>query len=128
MPISNHVFLIPGKSVILTEEAARKVAAILERRETEIDLRGGTVHPELVNIRLALQNASADPQKQRNAIENWDDGISDELSTAEAADLIGVSDRHVRQLVARGDLTGDKRAGKLWLNRLEVEQHVNDRN
>lgn len=128
MPISNHVFLIPGKSVIITEEAARKVAAVLERRETEIDLRGGTVHPELVNIRLALQNASADPQKQRNAIENWDDGISEELSTAEAAELIGVSDRHVRNLAERGVLTRDKRAGKLWLNRLEVEQYVNDRN
>lgn len=128
MPISNHVFLIPGKSVIITSEAAQKVAAILERRETEIDLRGGTVHPELVNIRLALQNASADPQKQRNSIENWDDEISDELSTSEAAELIGVSDRHVRDLVAQGKLSGDKRAGKLWLNRLEVEQHVNDRN
>ncbi len=42
------------------------------------------------------------------------------LTTAEAADRLGVSPRRVRQLVRSGELTGEKRGRDLFLRATDV--------
>lgn len=127
MPQSNHVFTVPCDSVLITKEAARAIAVILHRREKEIHLRGGAMPPQLVEIRKALQAGSAESDNQRTYMPEWDDKNSDEMTTTEAAEMLNMTDRSVRRLVANGKLPGLKRSERLWIKRMDIERFKDER-
>lgn len=127
--MSSHVMRIPGDSILISADAARAIALVMRRHEEEVSRQGGKTLQPVVDIRHDLERAtnSGIPGDVRKKIEESDNGISEEISVEKAAKMLGVSDRHVRNLINNQTLTGKKRRNKWMITKREVEDYMNDR-
>lgn len=120
---------IPGDSILITADAARAIALVMKSHEEEVSRKGGKTLQEVVDIRHDLERAtnSGIPGDVRKKVEESDNGMSEEISVDKAAEMLGVSDRHVRNLINNRTLTGKKRRNKWMITKQDVEVYMNDR-
>lgn len=120
---------IPGDSILITAKAARAIAVVMKRHEVEVSKQGGQTIQPVVDIRLELERLtnSGVPGEVRKQVEESDNGISEEIGVEQAAEMLGVSSRHVRNLINSQTLTGKKRRNKWMITKQEVEDHMNGR-
>lgn len=51
-------------------------------------------------------------------------GITEYISTAEAAELAGYGETYIRRLVRQGKLKADKKGGQYWVDRQSLLDYV----
>lgn len=115
-------FLLDGPAVVVPGRLAGPVWRALDdalRRARADGIRSGL--DDLEDLALALMEAAAasDPAPRSSDVGSSLDGSSSEaggsaVTVAEAAALLGIGDRRVRQLLDVGQLTG-RLSGGVWL-------------
>lgn len=114
-----------GAVVVVPARIAARLDALLNLRRLRIDVRGRDAELDAVLIALGVAAAAwrttatgsdQAPQPEADPHSEW-------LSTSEAADLLGVTDRRVRQEITGGRLVARRVAGRWRISREDVEQY-----
>ncbi|MUL39709.1 helix-turn-helix domain-containing protein [Streptomonospora sp. PA3] len=124
-PPSAYVHGVEAPVAIVPGRVAARLDALMNLRRLRLDVRGHD--PELDAVLVALGTAAAawratatgstDPPEPEAAPScAW-------LSTSQAAEALGISDRAVRLAIAQGRLDARSVAGRWRINRDDVEHY-----
>lgn len=107
--------------VLVPEHVARFVVRLLADRERMLAARGITPHGDQISVRRFLAAALELPHG--DAAGGGDDNARERewITTAEAARLIGVTDRTVRRYVDRKFIEGRRLGRDLFVDRDDAE-------
>ena len=114
--------------VLIGPEAAALVLSLVNGAERIARRDGIRLSPQLAYLREVLRvvavNGHADVHNE-GIPAPWNE---DEIDTQEAAEMLGVSSRQARRIVASGSLGATRRRGRMWLvSKAEVAAYVTQR-
>lgn len=110
---------IPGHVLALTAAEAHDVATVIFAHSQVVAKNGQRIHPRVLQLAADLASASGTTELP---VEPLGETVSYEhINSAEAADLLGYTDRYVRNLAKQGRLPGVKRGNSWFFPREEVE-------
>lgn len=113
------VVRLPGGDVVLAPGQVSRLVRSVDALDRLARERGGRVPADV--RRIAADMSSAVGTSEHRSAAGDEPVVYEWIDTTTAAGLLGCTARNVTSLVARGQLTGRRQAGRVLCRRSEVE-------
>lgn len=122
----NNPVAITEPSVVVPATTARRLLPLIKRATRDAIFNGGVIRPEIVAVVEAFEAVATSDRGSRLESVMSRPSVSREelLSSAQAAEVIGVTDRQVRSLAHRGTLKGEMVGARWAFHRIDIEAYV----
>lgn len=110
---------VPAGAVLVEAGDLLVLVSIVAQCHDVLLRSGRVVHPEIKNILDKLSSVAGTSELVDSPVE--DHVVYEQIDTKTAADILGYSDRYVRELASTGRIPGDFRGGRWVFSRDDVE-------